>query len=241
MATYNGEKYIKEQLSSIMCQLGSDDEVIIGDDQSTDNTVKLINSFNDSRIKILVNEKNIGYVNNFENCLNRSTGEYIFISDQDDIWPPGRVQSMIRAMNESGRMVLVGGYQPFEISFDTLHIQPSQRLPTSLPTRGIDGNRLENLYHLFVGRRIPYFGSCMLLKRDSLKYILPFAMKRIGHDHWIAIAANLKNDISHLNEVVTFRRIHFSNITNINRNAFKKISSRLIWLNAIIKFLWGRS
>lgn len=88
MATYNGEEYIKEQLESILCQLGEMDEIIISDDGSTDNTLNIIESYNDSRIKIHINTGKHGFVYNFENALQKAKGEYIFLSDQDDIWLP---------------------------------------------------------------------------------------------------------------------------------------------------------
>ncbi len=69
LATYNGEKYIKEQLNSILSQLGNDDEIIISDDHSTDNTIEIIKSLEDDRIKIFVNNLEKGYSKNFENAI----------------------------------------------------------------------------------------------------------------------------------------------------------------------------
>ena len=86
IATYNGEKYIKEQLLSILPQLGKKDEVIISDDHSTDNTLDIVKGLNDNRIKIVMNNREKGYTSNFENALSYAIGDYIFLSDQDDIW-----------------------------------------------------------------------------------------------------------------------------------------------------------
>ena len=85
MATYNGEKYIEEQLKSILSQLGENDEVIVSDDSSTDNTLAIVESFNDVRIKIFPNNKFHSPIFNFENALKQATGDYIFLSDQDDV------------------------------------------------------------------------------------------------------------------------------------------------------------
>ena len=68
MATYNGEKYVRQQIESILCQLKPDDEIIISDDMSTDSTLEIVKSFNDSRIKIYLHEKEHGFVKNFENA-----------------------------------------------------------------------------------------------------------------------------------------------------------------------------
>lgn len=94
LATYNGQQYILEQLQTILPQLSEDDEIIISDDNSTDNTVNLIKSINDNRIKIFINKsgKRI-YTKNFENAINHSLGDFIFLCDQDDVWMPNKVES----------------------------------------------------------------------------------------------------------------------------------------------------
>ena len=107
MATYNGEKYIKEQLDSILSQLESDDELLISDDGSTDNTISIIQSYNDSRIHILNHVPNSSYSghekvsSNFENALKNAHGDYIFLSDQDDIWCKDKVKKCVNEMQSS--------------------------------------------------------------------------------------------------------------------------------------------
>ncbi|EXY58193.1 glycosyltransferase, partial [Bacteroides fragilis] len=91
IATYNGEKFIVEQLKTILSQLTDFDEIIISDDHSSDCTLSLIRSFRDPRIKIYLNENDKGYTSNFENALKKATGEIIFIADQDDIWKKDKV------------------------------------------------------------------------------------------------------------------------------------------------------
>ena len=109
IATYNGERYIVEQIKSILCQINSDDEIVISDAGSTDNTVKEIASINDDRIKLLTYNGNTSAPKssvftkmdavrlNFENALSNSKGDIIFLADQDDIWMSNKVQ---RCLNE---------------------------------------------------------------------------------------------------------------------------------------------
>ena len=99
MCTYNGEKYIEEQLISIYEQTYKPDEVLIFDDCSTDSTVYIIRSFikkyNLEKSWILeINEKNKGYVKNFKNGINKVKGDFIFFSDQDDVWNKNKIQSI---------------------------------------------------------------------------------------------------------------------------------------------------
>ena len=95
MASFNGNKYIKKQLDSILSQLGIDDEVIIVDDASEDDTVSTIMNFNDPRIKLFENENNTGVIASFERSITLAKGEIIFLSDQDDIWLPNKIQKMM--------------------------------------------------------------------------------------------------------------------------------------------------
>ena len=90
IATYNGEQYIKEQLFSILVNLGDNDEIIISDDGSTDSTLKIIKSLNDKRIKI-INGPQKGVKQNFANAISHTNGKYIFLADQDDIWDSHKV------------------------------------------------------------------------------------------------------------------------------------------------------
>ena len=106
LATYNGEKYIKEQLDSILPQLSANDEIIISDDNSTDDTINIIRSLNDERIKIYVN-KTKGIVKNFENALNNASGDIIFLSDQDDVWKNDKVKKILSAFSSDNSLTLV--------------------------------------------------------------------------------------------------------------------------------------
>jgi glycosyltransferase involved in cell wall biosynthesis len=95
MATYNGEKFIEEQVHSILSQLGQEDELIVSDDSSSDMTLFLLRQMKDRRIKIFSNTMGKGYVGNFENALIHAKGDSIFLSDQDDVWLPGKVRKVM--------------------------------------------------------------------------------------------------------------------------------------------------
>ena len=85
IATFNGEKFIQEQIQSILPQLGEDDEIVVSDDGSTDRTMEILELFKDKRIRLLVNEGKHGFIWNFENALRKAKGDVIFLCDQDDI------------------------------------------------------------------------------------------------------------------------------------------------------------
>jgi hypothetical protein len=105
MATYNGSEYIREQISSILIQLGIGDELIVSDDTSTDNTIEIIQSFNDDRIKVVINSKCKSPIFNFENAIKQASNPLIFLSDQDDVWVENKVYEMKLMLNQYSMVV----------------------------------------------------------------------------------------------------------------------------------------
>lgn len=171
MATYNGEKYLKEQIESILCQLNENDELIISDDNSTDNTTSIIQKFNDPRIKLIHNKRH-GFVSNFENALKHATGEYIFLSDQDDIWVNGKINKCIQLLQDNIMIIhdakIIDQYGCFHGKkyFSTLHHHSSFFF---------------NLY------KTRFLGCCMAFKKDILQECLPFPDKIVAHDYWLGM------------------------------------------------------
>ena len=105
MATYNGERFIVGQIRSILSQLNADDELIISDDGSTDDTTILIEGIGDKRITLL----NGGFhspIKNFENAIKHAKGDVVYLSDQDDLWLPGRVEAALKLHNDTVKPVM---------------------------------------------------------------------------------------------------------------------------------------
>ena len=230
LATYNGAEFIRDQLSSILKQIPADSEVLIGDDGSKDDTLRIVEEFHDARIKINKNAKNLGYIGNFENLISEASGDYIFLSDQDDLWPTGRVDKMISVMKLSNSLLVVGCLESFVDDVNSRKF-----------FCGFDHTRdrtpYRNIFEVFIGRSAPYFGCAMLLSKKMKPLLIPFYSKVISHDIWIAFVANRHNSIVHLNETVTLRRIHGTNLTNNNRGFFDKIKIRFVWLVAIFHII----
>src|SRR2546423_11914167 len=107
MAAHNGIYYIRRQIASILPQLDNDDELIVVDDASTDETTRAVEDFCDSRILLVRNERNIGPIHSFERALQKSTGQLIFLSDQDDIWAANKISTILDVFAKDPDVTLV--------------------------------------------------------------------------------------------------------------------------------------
>jgi glycosyltransferase involved in cell wall biosynthesis len=110
IATYNGAKYLRQQLESIAQQTILPNEIIISDDCSDDNTREIVESFVKSSaipIRFLSNQRNVGIINNFFNAFNHCTGDYIFYCDQDDVWMPNKIEQCLQCFAHSSQIKLV--------------------------------------------------------------------------------------------------------------------------------------
>lgn len=120
MTTYNGEKYIEEQVKSILSQTMPVDEIVICDDRSTDHTADVIKRINDKRIKLEINKSNLGYISNFNKAISMTKGKYIFLADQDDIWKSDKVEEMINIMEDKNCSLLCTNFNLIDKNNDLI-------------------------------------------------------------------------------------------------------------------------
>lgn len=213
MATYNGATFIREQIDSILLQLDKEDELIISDDGSVDNTIEIVKAYKDERIVIA--ESNIrkkGPVFNFENALKYAAGDVIFLSDQDDIWMPEKVKSMCKALER------------FYLVFSDAQIVNRQNdiirdhFYYKSPDMGVFKNLLFN----------NYFGATMAFRRCVLEKALPFPACIPMHDQWLGIIAHYYFSTGFLNMPLIRYRRHDGNAS------FCAEKSRNSWLKKVM-------
>jgi glycosyltransferase involved in cell wall biosynthesis len=202
MATYNGEAFVAEQVDSVLAQLGEADELVVVDDASTDDTARLLAAYDDPRVRLVANETNQGYVRTFERALTLARGDRLFLADQDDVWVPGRLDTMLDALERSAVVstsVAVLG-EPLD--------------PPRFRLRARDSRRhLANLFAVMVGYR-PYTGCAMAFRRDIFDSVVPVPpFVHESHDLWIAMVANTHRENLHLEEASVMRRLHGGNQT----------------------------
>ena len=230
MATYNGEKFIKEQLVSILDELDQHDELIIVDDCSKDQTIQIIESLDDNRIKLYINNINHREVFSFNKAISFSKNRYIFLSDQDDIWIKGRVLKMKKKLKNS---YLVSSNftwiddlnQNIKIIHDGVNEKYSEK-------------NFKNIYDIYIGKT-NYYGCAMAFERSILDYAFPIPRNVESHDLWFALVGNILGKNIHINDHTLLKRDHTNNATSTvsQRSLFKKLSSRIIFSLNILTIL----
>lgn len=224
MASYNGAKYIKEQIDSILAQLGAEDELIVSDDGSTDTTLDIIGAYSDNRIKLLTNNKRKGVVGNFENALKNAVGDYVFLADQDDVWLTDKVERCLQALQTADfvvhdAIVTDGDLNP---TYDSFFALRGFR-------RGFWSNLLKN----------GYVGCCMAFRRSVMEYILPFPKKIAMHDIWIGLMVERKGTIAIIDNPYIYFRRHGDNASDTagrsTLSALYKLEYRLRMLYEVVQ------
>ena len=214
--TYNGSKYIGEQLKSILSQLSENDEVIISDDSSTDDTIKIIKELNDTRIIIYDNNSFKSPIYNLENALKHSRGDYIFLADQDDVWEDCKVEKVMKQFNIYDCIVTDATVvdKDLNVITDSFFVQ---------------NNSKKGLFHNVI--KIGYLGCCMAFNRKILEKSLPFPSKLPMHDSWIGFVAEKYGKVLFLDEKLLKYRRHGENASPTSekskRSFISKISDRV--------------
>ncbi len=226
IATYNGASYIKRQLESILCQLSADDEIVISDDGSTDDTLKIVSAMSSSKIKVYHNTQSHGYTPNFENALRHANGDFIFLSDQDDVWKPNKIDVCMQYLNKYDLVVTDAEI----VDRDEAPLSPSF-FEMRRPYKTFCGNML----------KFGYIGCCMCFRKKILDRALPFPNNHryCTHDNWLTVVAMLYYSSKIIDDKLVLYRRHGNNASsghdNLHESFLFRISYRLYLLWNLIK------
>lgn len=216
LCTYNGQKFIREQLQSLFDQTVKADEIVISDDGSKDKTLEIIHEFkrkNSIPIRILEHKENLGVFKNFEYCIKHCTGDIVFTCDQDDYWMPNKLEKHIQEHIKQPKANLV--YSNAEVVVNTLD---NVICPLWEPKQIDDKLKGKSSFTSLVVKGQSIAGCCMSFKRDFFESILPIPDK-IYHDDWIATSACLCGEIIGINECLIKYRQHADNVVGIVRGS----------------------
>lgn len=218
IATYNGERFIREQIDSILRQLSSDDEIIVSDDGSTDNTISIINSIDDKRIRVIEGPRKQSPTSNFECALKASKGDFIFMSDQDDVWKPNKVK------------ICMEWLQRYDCVVSDAEVTDSNLNPLYPSLYAIMQVRPGRIYNTIW--KNGYTGCCMAFRRNVLEASLPFPKDIPMHDIWIGNVAAYKYKVKFIpDKLIYFRRHEDTMSCNGKGSKFS------LWQQ--IKFRWS--
>jgi glycosyltransferase involved in cell wall biosynthesis len=218
LCTYNGEKFLSEQIESILLQTHKNFELIIVDDCSHDKTIDIVKEYMKKykNIKLFENCANLGFVKNFEKAIELCSGEYIFLSDQDDIWDINKISYFLNNINENSSLIYSNA-----LIIDSKQKNINNR--TLLNEADIITNK-NNLFFLFNNS---VSGNTMMFRKKLKKFILPFPEDINFHDIWIGFVASSLNCIQYTEKNLIMYRQHSSNVTDINKTTKKeKISKK---------------
>lgn len=230
MATFNGERFLRQQLESILVQLPQaldKAEVIVADDGSTDKTLSVIDSLQDGRVHVLPVTEHLGPIYNFERALKAARGDVVFLADQDDLWLPGKVSRCLESL-KSCDLVLHDAYMLYE---DNSSTWKRGRLFSEIRpyVKGVFRNWLVN----------SYTGCCMAFRRNVLDASLPFPKNLPMHDQWIGLVAEKYFKVEFLPEPLVEYRQHSGNATHIG-NSPAGVLQKIRWRVDLAKALVSR-
>lgn len=201
MATFNGAPYLRDQIESILAQTLMPLEIVISDDGSEDDTLNIIESYRGQypNIKSFMNPCKRGFIKNFENAILHCSGDYIALADQDDIWEPHKLETLI---NNLGSNILIHSDASVIDSLGTVLHQSW----TSFYNKNIDQ---DFIYYLC--KRNIITGCTSLFKKELVELIVPFPDEIPFHDWWLALVAFRNGGISYLDKPLMRYRLHYGN------------------------------
>ncbi|MBU4537116.1 MAG: glycosyltransferase family 2 protein [Weeksellaceae bacterium] len=211
VCTYNGEKFLNQQLDSILNQTMPVDEIIVCDDRSSDATAAVLQSYAEKHpgiFKIYINEENIGSVRNFEKAVSLCKNEIIFFSDQDDVWAENKVERIVDTFNLYPEISVICtngfGIDAQNKQLDVITVWDSPAFVKENKYQ-FDYFNILNLVDNFCT------GATMAMKKEMQREIIPFPiMDGFHHDRWIALVSALRNKLFFLDEKLIYYREHSS-------------------------------
>lgn len=225
IATYNGERFLREQLDSIYRQTYTNIEVVVADDCSTDETTRILEEYSKKHgLLYVINEKNLGYAKNFERAFSLSNGKFVAFCDQDDIWHPQKIEILVNTIGD--KFLAFCDAKIIDIKGNLLHKSRNRFLYTTLE------KDLGVQYRPFVKSNA--LGCELLIKREIFEKSLPLP-EHMSHDGWALLIANMLKSSKYVNKQLLDYRIHDKNVSGLN--FMKSKADRLF--SKILKIILG--
>ena len=223
MAVYNGATYLVPQVHSILSQLRADDELVVVDDASQDNSVELLSQLSDARVRVFRNERNLGVFASFEKAMRLAQGNILFLSDQDDIWLPGKVEKVIGVFLSKPAITMV--------ATDARIIDGSGEVVADsfFARRGrFEAGVLHNLV------KNKYLGCTLAFRRSMLDHFLPIPPDVPMHDMWFGLVNAVYGKTHYIDQPLISYRRHGN---NVSPSVGASVSQKMVWRWRLVKNL----
>jgi glycosyltransferase involved in cell wall biosynthesis len=223
MCTYNGEKFLQEQLDSFLRQTRLPDELVVCDDASQDGTGTILKNFADQApfiVRLFKNEENLGYAKNFEKAVSICQGDIIAFSDQDDIWLPNKLLRIEDVFQKNPDV----GYVFSDASIVDEHLKPYDY---SLWDYCHFKNKLKEMYSpqeftIIFTRRTAIYGLVLACRRYLCNLLLPFP-EYWAHDEWIPFIGSILSSVVPITDELVKYRHHDSQYSGVRKIGSLKI------------------
>lgn len=217
MATYNGERYLSQQVDSILQCLGPSDQLIVSDDGSQDGTLRQLEAYkSETRVVEVVDGPRQGIIANFENGLKHVKGDLVFLADQDDVWLPNKVDEIKRIFESDEKVTCV--LHDVEVVDGDLNTLDKSFFELRGSKLGFLNNLIKN----------SFMGSAMAFKASMLPAVLPIPRNIPMHDQWIGLINELYGKTALCRKPLGLYRRHGDNASTFDRGSFgSMVSNRL--------------
>ncbi len=226
MATYNGEKYIRAQMNSILRNLKPGDEIVVSDDGSTDTTLHILESYGRGEIPVrIVKGPGKGIKQNIATAIAHCQGKYIFLADQDDVWAEDKVKKVMEHLGKNGCKLVCHDAKVMNANLTEV------MMPSFFAYRNSKPGFFKNLW------KNRYMGCCMAFDSSLKKHILPIPDEIEMHDQWIG----MKNDMWRgksffLKEQLLLYRRHDANVSDFSHGKFSEmLKKRRVLFGALLR------
>jgi len=213
MTTYNGEKYIEKQLRSIFAQTLQPGEIVICDDCSKDRTMEIIRAVvkeygAENRVRLVENQENLGYIRNFHQAIGMTSGDFLFLADQDDEWYPHKLERVMEVMEETGAEVICTGFDFIDENGNLIDDSECFKIDP-LIRKAKPGLTSITFYQLALNNYVP--GCTYCCTRKTAQAFFDMESQILPHDYQIMIVGSLLGKVYYLNEKTIGYRIHENN------------------------------
>jgi len=227
LASYNGENYIREQLDSILANLSGEDEIVVSDDGSWDNTLEILKEYQKGEIPLkILKGPGEGIKKNIENAIRHCRGEYIFLSDQDDVWTENKVERVMEYLGKGGCLLVNHDAKVMD------SVLEKEIMSSFFAYRGSCAGFLKN----FVKNR--YMGCCMAFHRKLLPFVLPIPGEVQMHDQWIGLISDILGGKNlFLPEKLLWYRRHEQNVSDFHHGTVREMfCKRILLAKALLRW-----